>query len=1187
MPIIGKHLTKTLAVPISKTREAVKPSHRVIGTKLTGLEDEFVEAILQGFNEIPETAYLSVIDGDKEATQYLNIVLESLRKIEPKITDIIHRQLIASATTEAIDLSRMLAEQFTQIFGKATTPTPVSIAAGFRFDATSQDALNYARTQSGELITNMASEQRAVMRQVVGQSMAEGSTRIATSANLRAVLQDVGVGTDFGRITATTIGANCNGLTAGYEKAVWNRANSVADDLARRGITGTKAVEEVKKKTEAYAEKLRRARAKTIARTEIIRSAEEGRQQAWELAAKKGLIDKNKATKTWSTGPMDVCQICSRLQGKTVPLTGKWSTGRGEVKTPPAHPNCRCTMRLNTTKQPPRPAGTGTPGDPYRLNVDTTPPNLDDFPPLPGSQRPTSLPSNAIPEAPTVRTTNVSQAPRKAGETDSDYARRLEVNRKSREAKAAARARAQGKPIPAPEPVAPPTPAPAPAPTPAPIPEPIPAPGPAAGGPVAPRKVGESDADYARRLEVNRKSREAKAAARARAQGKPAPTPEPVAPAPAPAPTPAPIPEPPPAPTPPPAAGPVTPRKVGESDADYARRLETNRKSREAKAAARARAQGKPPPTPTTSAPIPAPAPPVTPPPIPDSPIPGTKTVKQLNRRRYKATDKTRTAPLDARQSQRAAAYDEVDAFIDSTHVQASRQTELVTELHGKHNSTGGMFGQRPDLEWKGTAPPRAASWEERLEFNQWALKWNKEARSFDDTIGLVKVYERGPLIGEQMFSYAHELGHWYDAGVARTITGEVPQHFFTDLVAAKVRSGKPLNAAEQAMANLLKAMSESDTIQHMSKKLAYDPKYRAYFLSPTESWARAYGQYIAEVSGDSRMLTALKKHQLTRYQWGDEEFAILKPFIEEYLKANGHYVGKAIPKVSDEIVAVVSRLSDADRRRIIELDEAIADMRNDLSDYFRQRERYEELMKRPDATWYYEDAIKKLDEANAAAVEELQGYITHRAKKSHGVFEALEDDDVSGRWKQVTQELEDFKSGDEGRMLGLSNKYKITQPNDVSGAKWKKARDRYVVADIPTLEMNAAMRQGPPPYPAGITSRIREANYLTEGVLEQDTILYRNMSLTVEDISKIEPGAVWESKGFQSTQLGQPSSYNRTRNNGTIQTEVTIRAPKGTHAGNVGYGEVILRPGRMRVVSREFVPSDQGGVLKVVMEII
>ena len=1183
MPINGKHLFKTAAIPVSKTREAVQPSHRAIASnRLTGLEEQLAKVILQGFSDIPESSYLSVINGDNDGTQYLSAVTDSLRKVQPEITDILHRQLVASGTTEALDLSKMLVEQFSQIFGKATEPTPVSIAAGFRFDVNSQDALNYARNESGQLITNMANEQRAVMRQVVGQSMSQGATRAATSSALRDALMDIGTGSEFGRITAATIGANVNGLTLGYEQAVWNRANTVAADLAKRGITGTKAVEEVKKKTEAYAEKLRRARARTIARTEIIRAAEEGRQQSWEQAANKGLIDKNKATKTWSASPMDVCQICSKLQGKTVPLMGKFSTGIGEVKTPPAHPNCRCTMRLNTGKESPRSRGSNSPGDPFRLEPTSGPPNIDDFPPLPGSEaaRPNVL-SDQVTQPPTVNT--ATQAPRRAGESDADYARRLEVNRKSREAKAAARARAQGKPAPTPEP----PPLPEPAPTPAPTPEPVPP----QAGPVSPRKPGESDADYARRLETNRKSREAKAAARARAQGKPAPAPEPVAaPQPAPAPTPAPAPEPAPAPAPTP-AGPVTPRKVGESDADYARRLEVNRKSREAKAAARARAQGKVPPTPTASAPIPAPAP--TPPAavtIPDSPIPDTKTIKQLTRRRYKSTDKTRTAALDTRQSQRAAALDEVDAFIDSTHVQARRQTELVTELNGKHETTGGQFGQRPDLEWKGTKPPRAASWEERLEFNQWALKWNKEARSFDDTIGLVKVYERGPLIGEQMFSYAHELGHWYDAGVARTITGDVPQHFFTDLVAAKVRAGKPLNAAEQAMANLLKAMSESDTIQHMSRHLAIDPEYRAYFLSPTESWARLYSQYIANVSGDSRMLKALVKHQNTRYQWRDEEFKILQPLIEEYLKANGHYVGRAIPRVSEEVVTVVSRLSDADRRRLVQIDEAIADQRNDLSLYFRTRERYIELQRKAgpyESQSYYADAIKKLDEANAEFVEELRGYVAHRAKISHGTFEALEDDDASGRWKKVMQELEDFKGGDEGRTLGISRKYKITEPNDVTGTKWKKARDRYVVADDPTLEMNRAMREGPPPYPAGITARIREANFLTEGVLEQDTILYRNMALTVEDIDKIEPGAVWESKGFQSTQLGQPSPYNRTRNDGTIQTEVIIRAPKGTHAGNVGYGEVILRPGRMRVVSREFVANDQGGVLKVVMEII
>jgi hypothetical protein len=91
-------------------------------------------------------------------------------------------------------------------------------------------------------------------------------------------------------------------------------------------------------------------------------------------------------------------------------------------------------------------------------------------------------------------------------------------------------------------------------------------------------------------------------------------------------------------------------------------------------------------------------------------------------------------------------------------------------------------------------------------------------------------------------------------------------------------------------------------------------------------------------------------------------------------------------------------------------------------------------------------------------------------------------------------------------------------------------------------------------------------------------------MELNIEDIDKIQPDAIWESKGFQSTQRGLTSPYNRSRQNpGTVHTKVLIRAPKGTHAADVGYGEIILRPGKMRVISRHYV----GDVLEVVMEII
>ena len=146
---------------------------------------------------------------------------------------------------------------------------------------------------------------------------------------------------------------------------------------------------------------------------------------------------------------------------------------------------------------------------------------------------------------------------------------------------------------------------------------------------------------------------------------------------------------------------------------------------------------------------------------------------------------------------------------------------------------------------------------------------------------------------------------------------------------------------------------------------------------------------------------------------------------------------------------------------------------------------------------------------------------------------------------------------------------------------KWMKARDRYVVADTPTVAMNAALR-GEQPITSGIKQRISEANYLTKGVTTSDGVVNRTMALTPEHAASITPGDTWESVGFQSVQTGSMSSYDRVGDNpGTVNVSMNIRVPAGTHAGDVGVGELILRPGKMTIVSSEF----NRGVQDVVAE--
>jgi hypothetical protein len=392
MPIFGRHINKTKAIPLVAKRVIEFNNARNIGdTALNSAERAMSESLLDGFSMIRPEEFEKLVS-NIYYTGYEKEVERAFSVIESELASELHKQLVESAKAEAKELS----QQFISALTKAELPTPAEITMAFSFNAQSPEALKWARDESSKLVTNMKKDQLAVVRRIVGQSFGAGETRAGTSKNLRAILSQVSPGTDAGKLMARTLGVNANGLTVRYEQALFNRATQLANTLTAQGIEGTKALEKIKTDTNKYAEKLRRQRARTIARTETMMAYNEGKQQAWNQAADRGLINKQTARKVWVTGPMDVCTICAPLNGQNQPINKPFSIKR---MTPPAHPNCRCTMVLNASPKgrPTQGLGTGTPGDPYRVSVPEVP-NLDDFPPLP------RLDTDAVPSAPRPRT---------------------------------------------------------------------------------------------------------------------------------------------------------------------------------------------------------------------------------------------------------------------------------------------------------------------------------------------------------------------------------------------------------------------------------------------------------------------------------------------------------------------------------------------------------------------------------------------------------------------------------------------------------------------------------------------------------------------------------------------------------------------------------------------------------------
>jgi hypothetical protein len=91
-----------------------------------------------------------------------------------------------------------------------------------------------------------------------------------------------------------------------------------------------------------------RDRARTIARTETIRAAQQGQMAAWREAADRGILERDRTFRVWQTVGSAACDICAPMNGERAALDTPFSNGLMEAH---AHPNCRCTMSLVFTEE--------------------------------------------------------------------------------------------------------------------------------------------------------------------------------------------------------------------------------------------------------------------------------------------------------------------------------------------------------------------------------------------------------------------------------------------------------------------------------------------------------------------------------------------------------------------------------------------------------------------------------------------------------------------------------------------------------------------------------------------------------------------------------------------------------------------------------------------------------------------
>lgn len=151
----------------------------------------------------------------------------------------------------------------------------------------------------------------------------------------------------FVRMTGT-------GLHSRWAIAVMNRARRDLDRLRRLHPDWSlqRIQTEVNSRAQGYADRLLRSRMLTVAQTELVAADNQGKIAAWIQSVASGFLDIAGVRKVWKVGPYSFdgkspCPVCKPLEGQTADVIGgMFNTPSGPVSSPPIHPNCRCTVRL-------------------------------------------------------------------------------------------------------------------------------------------------------------------------------------------------------------------------------------------------------------------------------------------------------------------------------------------------------------------------------------------------------------------------------------------------------------------------------------------------------------------------------------------------------------------------------------------------------------------------------------------------------------------------------------------------------------------------------------------------------------------------------------------------------------------------------------------------------------------------
>ncbi len=227
-----------------------------------------------------------------------------------------------------------------------TASAQVLDTAGFpaQFNAVHPDVVLFARDQAADLVVRTTKDVKEAIRTVLAVGAQQGLT---TAQQAIAIREVIALPPNWVKAPMHLADDIRNGRMA---SATARRLSAVDKQMIRsRMLRGTANETFIGRMQKRYAERLLNRRARNIARTETLRSANFGQQNSWEQAMQQGALPAD-SVRFWIVTPD------SRLSEEHAGIPDMNPNGRrmdepfetteGFHMYPPSRPNCRCGIGL-------------------------------------------------------------------------------------------------------------------------------------------------------------------------------------------------------------------------------------------------------------------------------------------------------------------------------------------------------------------------------------------------------------------------------------------------------------------------------------------------------------------------------------------------------------------------------------------------------------------------------------------------------------------------------------------------------------------------------------------------------------------------------------------------------------------------------------------------------------------------